>query len=106
MALTFAPESGNMLGGTVVNITGPCFVPGQKVLCRFDDEDVVGTVVDTNRALCVQPMLLADGYVRFEISVPEARFNWKGKFFVGEYATRRHARSTSCAARPASRLSL
>ncbi|XP_034249969.1 protein mesh isoform X2 [Thrips palmi] len=82
MALTFAPESGNMLGGTVVNITGPCFVPGQKVLCRFDDEDVVGTVVDTNRAICVQPRLYADGYVRFEISIPEARFNWKGKFFV------------------------
>ncbi|KAE8741013.1 hypothetical protein FOCC_FOCC013459, partial [Frankliniella occidentalis] len=80
-------DSGNMLGGTVVNITGPCFVPGEKVLCRFDDEDVSGTVVDVNRALCVQPRLWADGYVRFEISTTESRFNYKGKFFVETPAT-------------------
>ncbi|KAK3909063.1 Protein mesh [Frankliniella fusca] len=85
--LVFAPESGNMLGGTVVNITGPCFVPGEKVLCRFDDEDVTGTVVDVNRALCVQPRLWADGYVRFEIQTTESRFNYKGKFFVETPAT-------------------
>ena len=31
----FAPENGNMLGGTMVNLTGPCFVPGTRVTCRY-----------------------------------------------------------------------
>ena len=30
----FAPENGNMLGGTMVNLTGPCFEPGMRVTCR------------------------------------------------------------------------
>lgn len=83
MPLVFAPESGNMLGGTVVNITGPCFEPNDKVTCKFDNEDVHGTVVDPNRAVCIQPMLFAEGYVRFEASVNSGKYNWKGKYFVG-----------------------
>ena len=33
--LTFAPESGNMLGGTIVNITGPCFDRDHSITCRL-----------------------------------------------------------------------
>lgn len=84
MPLTFAPESGNMLGGTVVNITGPCFTKTDKVTCRFDTEEVRGTVVDTNRAICVQPMnVFAEGYIRFEIAIGPGKYDWKGKFFIG-----------------------
>ncbi|KAL1114994.1 hypothetical protein AAG570_007817, partial [Ranatra chinensis] len=85
--LTFAPESGNMLGGTIVNITGPCFRPNMKIRCKFDTETVVGKVVDVNRAICVQPFLLAEGYVLFDIAVDDGKFNWKGKFFVETPAT-------------------
>ena len=35
LPLVFAPENGNMLGGTMVNLTGPCFVPGTRVTCRY-----------------------------------------------------------------------
>lgn len=80
----FAPESGNMLGGTVVNITGPCFDLNERVACRFDTEEVVGTVIDKNRAICIQPYLMAQGYVRFEVSVGVEKFKWKGRYFVGE----------------------
>lgn len=34
LPLVFAPENGNMLGGTRVNLTGPCFEPGTRVTCR------------------------------------------------------------------------
>ena len=34
LPLVFAPENGNMLGGTQVNLTGPCFPPGSHVTCR------------------------------------------------------------------------
>lgn len=87
LPLVFAPESGNMLGGTVVNITGPCFEENMRVRCRFDTEDVIGTIVDKNRAICVQPFLMAEGYVRFEVSVGDNAYNWKGKYFVETPAT-------------------
>ncbi|XP_065372052.1 protein mesh isoform X3 [Calliphora vicina] len=82
LPLTFAPESGNMLGGTVVNITGPCFDSNIRVMCHFDTEDVLGKYVDKNRVICVQPFLKAEGYIRFEISVGNERFKWRGKYFV------------------------
>lgn len=85
MPLVFAPESGNMLGGTIVNITGPCFEPNDRVSCRFDTEEVIGRYVDTNRVVCVQPFLLAQGYIRFEISVGTEKYKWKGRYFVGKY---------------------
>nr|XP_016998391.1 protein mesh isoform X1 [Drosophila takahashii]XP_016998393.1 protein mesh isoform X1 [Drosophila takahashii] len=82
LPLTFAPESGNMLGGQVVNITGPCFDPTIRVTCHFDTESVLGTYVDRNRVICVQPYLKAEGYIRFQISVGTQRFKWRGKYFV------------------------
>lgn len=84
LPLVFAPESGNMLGGTVVNITGPCFDVNERVTCKFDTESVVGHVVDRNRAICVQPFLLAQGYIRFEVAIGTENFKWKGKYFVGK----------------------
>jgi hypothetical protein len=87
LPLVFAPESGNMLGGTVVNITGPCFDERERIACRFDTEEVVGHFVDRNRAICVQPFLKAQGYVRFEISIGTERFKWRGRYFVETPAT-------------------
>lgn len=83
LPLVFAPESGNMLGGTIVNITGPCFDTNDRVLCTFDTESVQGEVVDRNRAICVQPFLMAQGYIRFQISIGTDRFKWRGLYFVG-----------------------
>lgn len=80
----FAPESGNMLGGTVVNITGPCFDKTQKITCTFDTEQVEGIYVDKNRAICVQPQLFVEGYIRLEIALGNDKFKWKGKYFVGK----------------------
>ncbi|XP_048517343.1 protein mesh isoform X2 [Dendroctonus ponderosae] len=83
LPLMFAPESGNMLGGTVVNITGPCFNPTDQVICKFDVADVVyGTVVSRNRAICIQPPLMVEGYVRFEIAIGPGVYKWKGQYYV------------------------
>ncbi|XP_050355399.1 protein mesh isoform X1 [Nymphalis io] len=87
LPLMFAPESGNMLGGTIVNITGPCFQPNDRITCRFDTESVVGAVVDSNRAICVQPRFWHNGYARFEIAINNEPYKWKGKFFVETPAT-------------------
>ncbi|XP_050546629.1 protein mesh-like isoform X2 [Daktulosphaira vitifoliae] len=87
LPLVFAPESGNMLGGTVVNITGPCFERTDKVRCKFDTEEVVGTVINRNRAICIQPFLMAEGYVIFDVAIGDEKYNWKGKYFVETPAT-------------------
>lgn len=88
LPLVFAPESGNMLGGTIVNITGPCFNETEKIRCMFESEWVIGTVVDKNRAICVQPFVKAQGYIRFAISIGDSKtYNWKGKYFIGKLIT-------------------
>ncbi|XP_034836554.1 protein mesh isoform X1 [Maniola hyperantus] len=87
LPLMFAPESGNMLGGTIVNITGPCFKPTDRISCRFDTESVIGAVIDENRAICVQPRFWHNGYARFEIAINNEPYKWKGKFFVETPAT-------------------
>lgn len=85
LPLMYAPESGNMLGGTIVNITGPCFRPEDRISCRFDTEAVVGAVIDVNRAICVQPRFYHNGYARFEVAINNEPYKWKGLFFVGKY---------------------
>ena len=49
LPLTFAPENGHMLGGTMVNMTGPCFELDMRVTCRFNTKDSEGVVIDENR---------------------------------------------------------
>ncbi|XP_076249642.1 sushi domain containing 2 mesh [Calliopsis andreniformis] len=88
LPLVFAPESGNMLGGTIVNITGPCFNETEKIRCRFETEVVEGTVIDRNRAVCVQPFVKAQGYIRLGVSIGESKvYNWRGKYFIETPAT-------------------
>ena len=110
MPLTFAPENGHMLGGTMVNITGPCFEPNMRVTCRFntigkkknplfkspclyyfkffspiEKIDSEGVVLNENRASCIMPWTEAEGWVDFEISLKGGPFYWKGSFYVGTY---------------------
>ncbi|KAK4887724.1 hypothetical protein RN001_003995 [Aquatica leii] len=87
LPLVFAPESGNMLGGTMVNITGPCFEPGDKVICKFDTKEVHGIVINRNRAVCVQPRLYVEGYIRLQISIGSGNYKWKGQYFIETPAT-------------------
>ena len=82
LPLTFAPENGHMLGGTMVNMTGPCFKPNMRVTCRFNTKDSEGVVMDENRASCIMPWTEAEGWVDFEISLDGGPFYWKGSFFV------------------------
>jgi sushi domain-containing protein 2 len=89
LPLVFAPESGNMLGGTIINITGPCFLPQERIECMFESEPlpVVGHFVDTNRAICIQPSLRVQGYIRFAIRIGTEPFKWRGWYFVETPAT-------------------
>ena len=41
--------------------------------------------MNSNRALCVQPQLFVEGYIRFEVAIGNGNYKWKGKFFIGEF---------------------
>ncbi len=68
----------------MVNVTGPCFSPDRRIICRFDTQDVVGKYIDQNRAVCIMPRVYATGYVDLTISIDGGNFNWKGRFYVGK----------------------
>lgn len=40
--------------------------------------------MNKNRAVCVQPFLMAEGYVIFDVAIGDEKYNWKGKYFVGK----------------------
>eukprot|EP00095_Tigriopus_kingsejongensis_P008816 maker-scaffold1015_size70757-snap-gene-0.10 protein:Tk08816 transcript:maker-scaffold1015_size70757-snap-gene-0.10-mRNA-1 annotation:"hypothetical protein DAPPUDRAFT_305821" len=82
LPLTFAPENGHMLGGTMVNMTGPCFQPNMRLTCRFNTKDSEGVVLNQNRASCIMPWTEAEGWVDFEISTNGGPFYWKGRIYV------------------------
>lgn len=39
--------------------------------------------MNRNRAVCIQPFLMAEGYVIFDVAIGDEKYNWKGKYFVG-----------------------
>lgn len=50
-----------MLGGEVMNLTGPCITPDSVVYCRFDTWKVVGRFVTENIVSCIVPPLMYEG---------------------------------------------
>ncbi|XP_023221105.1 protein mesh-like [Centruroides sculpturatus] len=85
--LTFFPRWGNMLGGTMVNITGPCFgkvkeEENVRIACKFDIFEVKGVYKDINHATCFQPPVLFHGYVDISVSVNEGPYHFYGKYYI------------------------
>lgn len=73
-----------MMGGALVNVTGPCFHTSYRVTCQFDVVTTEGQIIDNNTAVCIMPQLLVSGYVDLGISVNGRPFYWTGKFLVGK----------------------
>ena len=53
--LVIGPHFGNILGGTAVRLTGPCFDETDLLVCTFEDEKENGFVVNNRTAICVSP---------------------------------------------------
>lgn len=67
----------------MVNVTGPCFDREVPVFCRFDTVTVRALVIDPNRAVCIQPMILAQGYINLTVSVGPDNFLTQGVYYIG-----------------------
>lgn len=81
LPLTFFPRYGHMLGGTMVNITGPCLQPNSIISCKFENWRVDGIYRDENHATCISPPVLYHGYVDLTVSVDD-RTLFLGRFYM------------------------
>ena len=81
--MVVSPENGNMMGGTLVNVTGPCFEESYRVMCGFDAMNVEAKVISKNVAVCVMPRVTYTGYTDVTLSINGGPYLWKAKFFVG-----------------------
>jgi len=79
LPLTFFPRIGSMLGGTMVNFTGPCLRPENIISCKFENWRVQGIYRDVNHATCISPPVMYHGYIDLTITVDDRTF------FLGRY---------------------
>lgn len=67
--LLLSPRLGNILGGTPIKLSGPCFEEQDNITCRFNDVVVMGTHLSKDIALCVSPQLEVTGRISLELTV-------------------------------------
>ncbi|XP_046850281.1 sushi domain-containing protein 2-like [Xenia sp. Carnegie-2017] len=74
-SLTLKPRRGLVLGGTFVEISGPCFnVISDNIVCRFDESILAdGNVINRFKAYCVTPPLRRIGKMSLELSLDDAK---------------------------------
>lgn len=83
LPLTFFPRVGHMLGGTMVNFTGPCLAPNAIITCKFENWRTTGIRRDNNHASCISPPVMYHGYVDLTITVDDRTL------FLGRYYLRK-----------------
>lgn len=95
------PRMGNMLGGTEVNITGPCFIEETFFLCKWGDglgsDITVGetTYIEDHhtdfRGRCIQPPVYMIGRINLSISLDDGvTWDWKTEYTVGMYVIKHY----------------
>jgi hypothetical protein len=64
------PMYGPQFGGNVVNVSGPCFLPGQTIKCKFGQAAPVLAYYwgDMMQVMCVQPVLYEVGPIELSVS--------------------------------------
>ena len=63
------PRLGSELGGTAVEVRGPCFNADDTVQCSFGGVSTPGIFLDRSKALCITPMLTNTGRVAVSVEI-------------------------------------
>ena len=90
--LTLVPRLGNMLGGTPVQVAGPCLRQTDEIICAFDGIEVPGVYMSERIALCICPQLTSVGRVPFQMTVfADGAITFRGEviFFSSKWLTLR-----------------
>jgi hypothetical protein len=83
--LVVFPKHGSMLGGQVVELSGPCFNPKDNFWCRFDDQVVEGLFLSRVKVRCIQPMFMKIGVVSLALSTNgEKIFRYRTTYNLGK----------------------
>ena len=78
------PRYAGMLGGEQLNVSGPCFQPTDRILCKFDDIVVNGIYEHLQRVRCVVPTLFKVGKIELSVSINGRPWGlWKTQFMIG-----------------------
>lgn len=67
-AMTTSPTEACMIGGLVVNVSGPCIRPGDSVVVLFDEYTVSCKEINQGRAACILPKFHKIGLIQAKIS--------------------------------------
>ena len=85
--LVIGPRFGNILGGTAVHLTGPCFDETDILKCSFEDQkDIIGFVVNNRTAICVSPTFQDIGWKSVTLLIirnGEEVYSGQSKFYAG-----------------------
>jgi len=73
--LEIFPRLGTVLGGTPIQLSGPCFDEDDNITCLFNSKSVEGKYLDKNVALCVSPQFEMIGRITLRLLVIQANRN-------------------------------
>ena len=67
------PRYGSVLGGTLIQVFGPCFnaFMNSSIACHFDEIETRGLYADDDYIVCVSPSLEVIGRVSFKIIIED-----------------------------------
>lgn len=81
---------GNQLGGTAINLAGPCFTPEDIITCTLEGGiRMAGMYVSEDAALCVSPYLETRGWKELTVTVmtgedQNARYTGEASFYASK----------------------
>ena len=79
--ISISPSCGPVTGGTLVTVSGSNFAQSRRLLCRFGQALVDGSLLDASTVVCIAPSQLANGTVSLDLTtVPGIR----NKLFGGD----------------------
>ena len=81
-----SPRTGIMLGGDNFFIAGPCYKPGDVIVCEFaGGKRSNGSYISNIRASCTVPMLYVTGRLALKMSVNGGTsFDFQGAITIGK----------------------
>ena len=87
VAVHLVPSVGSQLGGTPVQVRGPCFNPNDRVRCFFGPIPTPGIYESQDSVFCVTPILFKQGriQVRVEITNSNGVRKFSTYFTSGKY---------------------
>ncbi|XP_022648361.1 protein mesh-like isoform X1 [Varroa destructor] len=85
LRLSFFPKYANMLGGTMINVTGPCFPKHAKIECQFQDMSggrFPAIYRNRHHVSCYMPQVFYHGYVDLTVTIDGGDAFFYGRFYI------------------------